>query len=285
MGLSYQKARFISDKYDEEEYKKTREEWEKIRWPKISKEAKKLGTVVLFGDEVSFAMWGSLARTWAPRGKQPVVKTKGIRKGLKMFGAIEFNGGGFQYMESLAYSIAAKSIKMLKAADVPENVLESLKPLKKEKYKASFKAALKETLGIDIFNQYYVLILKHSEAAGRFEGNGYVEFLKQLLQHFEGKKIILVEDGAPYHNNKVVTNFVKEHAAQLTVERLPAFSPDYNPIEKLWRNTKADATHLKYFKTFEDLRNSVARTFQKYLKDATHIIRVMKKLRMDAGIA
>jgi len=285
MGLTYQKARFISDKQDEEEYKKAREEWEK--WPRISKEAKKPGVVVLFGDEVSFAMWGSLARTWAPRGKQPVVKTKGIRKGLKMYGAIEFNGGNFQYMESLAYSITPKSIKALKAAKVPEDVLESLKPLKKEKYKteASFKAALKEALGINTFNQYHTLILTHTEAAGRFEGNGYVEFLKQLLQRFEGKKIILVEDGAPYHNNKVVTNFIEEHATRITVERLPAFSPDYNPIEKLWRNTKAAATHLKYFKTFEDLRNSVVRTFQKYLKDATHIIRVMKKLRLEAGIA
>ncbi|MEI6414667.1 MAG: hypothetical protein WCP34_10480, partial [Pseudomonadota bacterium] len=46
-----------------------------------------------FGDEVSFAMWGSLARTWVPIGNQPVVKTKGIRKGLKMFGTIELVGG------------------------------------------------------------------------------------------------------------------------------------------------------------------------------------------------
>jgi len=93
----------------------------------------------------------------------------------------------------------------------------------------------------------------------------------------------LIEDGAPYHNNKVVTEFIEKQVAKLTVERLPAFSPDYNPIEKLWKNTKRDATHLKYFKTFEELRLSVVNTFQKYLKDATHIIRVMKKLRLEAS--
>ncbi len=56
-----------------------------------------------FGDEVSFGIKGSLARTRAHRGKQPVVKTTGIQTGLKMFGAIELLviGG---YMESLAYS-------------------------------------------------------------------------------------------------------------------------------------------------------------------------------------
>lgn len=103
------------------------------------------------------------------------------------------------------------------------------------------------------------------------------------MQPFEAK-IILIEEGAPSHNNKVVTELIEEHANRLTVERLPAFSPDYNPIEKLWKNTKRDATHLKYFKTFEELRLSVVNAFQKYLKDATHLIRVMKKLRLDAGV-
>lgn len=59
------------------------------------KKAEEENSVVLFGDEVSFAMWGSLARTWAPIGEQPTVKTTGIRKGLKMFGTIELKGGKF----------------------------------------------------------------------------------------------------------------------------------------------------------------------------------------------
>jgi transposase len=285
MGLSYQKARFISDKCDEEEYKKARKKWCDVTWPQILKDAKKTKAVILFGDEVSFAMWGSLARTWAPIGKQPIVKTTGIRKGLKMYGAIEFNGGGFQYMESLVYSITAKSIKALKADGMTFDVLESLKPLKNQKYKTlvAFTTVLEDVLGSDVFNQYRALILKYTQTAGRFEGEGYIEFLKQLLQHLS-VKIILIEDGASYHNSKVVKKFVEKHACRLTLERLPAFSPDYNPIEKLWRNTKSDATHLKYFKTFEELRASVVKTFQKYLFDATHVIRVMKKLRFEAGI-
>jgi transposase len=91
----------------------------------------------------------------------------------------------------------------------------------------------------------------------------------------------LIEDGARYHDGKIVK---EKQGKRVTVERLPAFSPDYNPIEKLWRNTKAAATHLKYFKTFEELRASVVKTFQKYMKDAAHIIRVMKKWRSEAGM-
>jgi transposase len=38
---------------------------------------------------------------------------------------------------------------------------------------------------------------------------------------------------------------------------LPRYSPDYTPIEFLWRNVKQEATHLKYFPTFEALTHSV----------------------------
>ena len=99
IGLSYQKAKFESDKLDEEEHKRKRREWDTRTWPEILTQAESLGAVILFGDEVSFAQWGSLSRTWAPKGKQPVVKTKGKRKGMKVFGAIEFHGGGFHYEE------------------------------------------------------------------------------------------------------------------------------------------------------------------------------------------
>jgi len=64
----------------------------------------------------------------------------------------------------------------------------------------------------------------------------------------------------------------------------PHIPPDYNPIEKLWKNTKKEATHCKYFPTFEDLRSSVVKAFKKYMQDALKVICVMKKLREEAGV-
>ncbi len=71
IGITYQKAAFVSDTLDDEEHQKKRETWEKKTWPSILKRARQLKAVILFGDEVSFAQWGSLCRTWGPRGKQP----------------------------------------------------------------------------------------------------------------------------------------------------------------------------------------------------------------------
>ena len=41
------------------------------------------------------------------------------------------------------------------------------------------------------------VILQHTETSGRFNGESYVEFLKQLLAYYYKGKIILIEDGAP----------------------------------------------------------------------------------------
>ncbi len=72
---------------------------------------------------------------------------------------------------------------------------------------------------------------------------------------------------------------------RLTIYRLPSYSPDFNPIGKLWKNTKRDATHCKFFPTFEDLRPSVLEAFEKYSKNAAKVVCVMNKLRRSAGIA
>jgi DDE superfamily endonuclease len=41
------------------------------------------------------------------------------------------------------------------------------------------------------------------------------------------------------------------------VHPLPSYSPDYNPIEYLWKKTKKRATHNQYFKEFALLTVSV----------------------------
>jgi len=216
-GLSYQKAEFESDHPDEEK----RKEWIRITCPKILKEAEEKGAVILFGDEVSFARWGSLSRTWAPRGKQPLIKTTGIRKGLKMFGAIEFFRGSFHYRET----------------------------------------------------------------EGKFNGESYISFLKDIMSVYS-KPVILIEDGAKYHHSETVRKYKDEmkRKKKLFTYKLPSYSPDYNPIEKLWRNTKKEATHCKYFPTFDDLRKAVVKVFNKYMEDAAKVICVMKKMREEAGI-
>ena len=173
----------------------------------------------------------------------------------------------------------------MKEAKLPTELLALLKTLKNEQYPTQqiFLTALNAIADSQLITEYQSVILQHTETSGRFNGESYVEFLKQLLAYYKGK-IILIEDGAPYHGSNVVKDFKSENVTRLTIERLPAFSPDYNPIEKLWKNTKRDSTHMKYFKTFEDLYDSVITTFKTYLQDASKVLCVMKKMREDFAI-
>jgi transposase len=85
LGFSDQKARFVSDHLNEAK----RLEWRQSKWPRILRQARHRKALLLFGDEASFAQWGSLSYTWAPTGQPPAVPTSGKRKGYKVFGLID----------------------------------------------------------------------------------------------------------------------------------------------------------------------------------------------------
>lgn len=56
MGLSYQKTKFESDRLDSDAHQAKCEQWLDKQLPKIIKKAKKEEAVVLFGDEILFAL-------------------------------------------------------------------------------------------------------------------------------------------------------------------------------------------------------------------------------------
>jgi transposase len=91
LGLSFQKAAFVSAHLDEQK----RAEWRTKTWPKLLRTAQRKKALLLFGDEASFPQWGTLTYTWARRGQQPKVKTSGKRKGYKVFGLIDYFTGAF----------------------------------------------------------------------------------------------------------------------------------------------------------------------------------------------
>lgn len=96
----------------------------------------------------------------------------------------------------------------------------------------------------------------HQGHEGRLNSESYIAFLKEVLSKTR-KHLILIQDGARYHTSRLVKNFFEACKDRLTVYQLPGYSPDYNPIEKLWKEIKKEGTHLKYFPTFESLITEV----------------------------
>lgn len=217
LGFSYQKARFVSDHLDAER----RRAWIEQEWPVVLRQAQRCGALLLFGDEASFAQWGSLSYTWAPLGQQPLVPTCGKRKAYKTFGLIDYVSGR----------------------------------------------------------------LFHQGHSGRFTAQSYCAFLEAVLATTD-QPLILIQDGAPYHTAAATKQFFAIHAARLTVYQLPSYSPDYNPIEHLWKNLKKRTTHNRYFPTFELVCASVEEGLAYFQAHPTEVKQLMGTyLDQMAGLA
>jgi len=101
---------------------------------------------------------------------------------------------------------------------------------------------------------------------GRFNSESYQAFLQMILAQTT-QHLFLIHDGARYHTSASTQAFLAASSHRITVEPLPSYSPDYNPIEYLWKKTKQRATHNKYFKEFSALTVSVDKALAYF---ATH---------------
>ncbi len=218
LGYSWQKARFVSDHL--EEVSAEQRKWNEKTWPEILRLAKEKRALILFGDEASFAQWGTLSYTWARKGHQPTVKTSGKRRAYKVWGFIEFFSGALYYMTQTG-------------------------PLTSAQYQVFIKKVLAKT-----------------------------------RQH-----LIVIQDGAKYHTSAAMQSFFAAHADRLTVYQLPRYSPDFNPIEYLWRNMKKHTTHLRYFPTFEALTEKVDSKLRYFAKLPKAIKGLMGKYCATLGLA
>lgn len=60
-----------------------------------------------------------------------------------------------------------------------------------------------------------------------------VDFLGHLLRHLPGK-LLVVWDGLPAHRARLVSDFISAQRGRLTIEWLPGYAPELNPVEYIW---------------------------------------------------
>lgn len=81
----------------------------------------------------------------------------------------------------------------------------------------------------------------------------YFEYLTQVV--FPEESLVLVMDNAGYHKSYALTAFFALLEPRLHVEWLPLYSPDLNPIERVWH-------HLKYHVCANHLYTCIDRLFE-----------------------
>jgi transposase len=118
---------------------------------------------------------------------------------------------------------------------------------------------------------YFTGRLFYQGQEGRLNSAAYIAFLRRVLAQTT-QPIILIQDGAKYHTSAETKAFFTQQAARLQVFQLPTYSPDYNPIEKLWKKIKQHDTHLHYFPTFEALTNKVEQALLQFTNTPEEIL-------------
>lgn len=70
------------------------------------------------------------------------------------------------------------------------------------------------------------------------------------------QRVVLVIDNAPWHRGKPIDEALCDNP-HLEFKRLPSYSPQLNPIERLWKKLRRRATHNRLFDTLADLKASL----------------------------
>lgn len=100
-----------------------------------------------------------------------------------------------------------------------------------------------------------------------------MKLLQDRSQH-EGKRVVVISDNAKYHHAKMHKEWREDRAASFALDYLPPYSPDLNPIERVWKLTRKLCLHDQYFPTLNSVVDSVEKQFSQW----THGSEVLKKL-------
>ena len=101
----------------------------------------------------------------------------------------------------------------------------------RRRQKVSTIAAISVTPGRRRIGLYW-----KTDPVGYIDAPAVVEFLRGLLRRLRGK-VIVIWDGGSNHKGPAIRALLADYP-RLTLERLPAYAPDLNPVEMLWAYLK-----------------------------------------------
>jgi len=74
---------------------------------------------------------------------------------------------------------------------------------------------------------------------GAYNDETLIDFL-MVLNQIEQRPVLLIWDGLPSHRSKRMSEWLASQRDWLSVERLPGYAPELNPLEPAWGNLKSE---------------------------------------------
>ena len=133
--------------------------------------------------------------------------------------------------------------------------------------------------GLYLYNEGEVRLWPYARANGEHT----VDVLRRLRAEWPEDKLIVVWDGASYHRAGVVREAAT--ALQIDLVPLPGYSPDFMPVEALWRWLREDVTYPRCHASLDGLETSVADFQDQINQDPIALAdRLALKLHLDPDV-
>ena len=81
-----------------------------------------------------------------------------------------------------------------------------------------------------------------------------------------GRRVVVITDNAKYHHARLHKDWRERHAADFALDYLPPYSPELNPIERVWKLTRRRCLHNRYFPNLEEVIAAVESEFASWAR-------------------
>jgi transposase len=103
-----------------------------------------------------------------------------------------------------------------------------------------------------------------------------IEFLKHLETSSSASVIHIICDNGRANKNKALQEYLK--TSKIQIHYLPAYSPNLNPIERLWKIMREMNTYNRCYATFQDFSKAIRKFF---FEDIPNIGEILEKRITD----
>lgn len=79
----------------------------------------------------------------------------------------------------------------------------------------------------------------------------FFKFLVKVHRQYPNQKVIMVVDNVRYHHAKRLKPILEKYKNKFQLVYLPAYSPDLNPIERIWWFMRKKISHNRYLETMD----------------------------------
>ncbi len=110
----------------------------------------------------------------------------------------------------------------------------------------------------------------------QFDAQTTWRFLRQVrrVSRRSGRQVMLIIDNAKYHHANLHCAWRQAQEPDFHLAYLPPYSPDLNPIERVWKLVRRLCLHNRYFPRLELVMGAVEAQFERWAVESPVLMRL-----------